>query len=52
LRGEGRRSDCLLVDGRFFDELTMATILASAAMVPLDTRDSRHHASYPAARRG
>ena len=24
---EGRRSECLLIDGRFVDELTMAVIL-------------------------
>jgi RimJ/RimL family protein N-acetyltransferase len=24
---EGRRSECLLIDGRFIDELTMAVIL-------------------------
>jgi hypothetical protein len=26
---EGRRSECLLVDGQFIDELTMAVILAA-----------------------
>ena len=28
---EGRRSECLLIDGRFIDELTMAVILPAPA---------------------
>jgi hypothetical protein len=31
---EGRRSECLLVDGRFIDEVTMAAILPVDAAKP------------------
>ena len=30
---EGRRSECLLVDGQFIDELTMAVILPASPSV-------------------
>jgi RimJ/RimL family protein N-acetyltransferase len=44
---EGRRSECLLVDGQFIDELTMATLLPVPPATPL----SRHppHPSAPSA---
>jgi GNAT superfamily N-acetyltransferase len=32
---EGRRSECLVVDGHFIDELTMATLLPTAPATPL-----------------
>ena len=32
---EGRRSECLLVDGQFIDELTMATLLPTPPPTPL-----------------
>jgi hypothetical protein len=32
---EGRRSECLVVDGQFIDELTMATLLPTAPATPL-----------------
>jgi len=33
-RVEGRRVECLLVDGQFVDELTMAAILPAGAAEP------------------
>jgi RimJ/RimL family protein N-acetyltransferase len=32
--GEGRRRQCLIVDGQFVDELTMAAILAGPPPAP------------------
>jgi RimJ/RimL family protein N-acetyltransferase len=49
---EGRRSECLLIDGQFIDELTMALLLPTAPHHPLSLTyhplsPSRHLPSYP-----
>lgn len=38
---EGRRSECLLVDGQFIDELTMATLLPTPPATPLPATPGR-----------